>query len=126
MGRGRAKPETIRRGIQQKVGTTIVGEFRWGTIACQNRGSDPLNRYWPSNDNFVPIRSQNINGQLAGLARFSHQVSQRGGADGHGFKTRDRGLIRRSRQYVEEPAGVQRNRHARVRRRGKSLVRNAG
>ncbi len=60
------------------------------------------------------------------LARFSHQVSQRGGADWHGYKARDRGPIRCSRQYVEEPEGVQRNRHARIRRRSKSLVRNAG
>jgi len=41
------------------------------------------------------------------------------------FSQRDRGLRRRTRQYVEEPDGAQRGRYARMRRRGRNLVGNA-
>ena len=40
--------------------------------------------------------------------------------------SRDRGPRRRTRQYVEEPDGAQRSRHARIRRRSRKLVRSAG
>ena len=59
-------------------------------------------------------------------ARISHQGSSRGGGDGRGYKARDRGPRRRSRNYVEEPDRAQRSRHACIRRRSRSLVRNAG
>ncbi len=49
-----------------------------------------------------------------------------GGADAHGYKARDRGPRRRTQQYVEEPDGAQRSRHARIRRRSRNPVRNAG
>src|SRR4030042_1065781 len=59
----------------------------------------------------------------ASLALFSHQVSSRGSAAGRGYAAsltaRDRGLRRRScgfaaglDEYVEEPEGAQRSRHA--------------
>ena len=64
--------------------------------------------------------------KILDLARFSHQISSRGGADGHGYKARDRGLRRRTRQYVEEPDRAQRGRHAWIRCRSRKPVRNAG
>jgi len=70
---------------------------------------------------------------LPTLARISHRVSLRGGADGRGYKAhlahfsqRDRGPRRRTRQYVEEPDGAQRSRYARMHRRSRNFVRNAG
>jgi hypothetical protein len=70
--------------------------------------------------------------RLDPLARISHKVSQRGRAGRHGYKShlarpsqRDRGLRKRTRQYVEEPDRAQR-RHARIRRRIRKPVKNAG
>ena len=56
----------------------------------------------------------------------SHQISLRGGADGHGYKAHLRQFSRRDRQYVEEPEEAQRSRHARLGLRNRKTVRNAG
>src|SRR3990172_3100105 len=64
--------------------------------------------------------------EIIPIARISHQGSSRGGGDGRGYKARDGGPRRRSGHYVEEPDRAQRSRHACIRRRSRSLVRNAG
>jgi hypothetical protein len=71
------------------------------------------------------------------LDRFSHRTSSRGGADGRGYKARNEGPRRQAcseaaglDEYVEEPEEAQRSplwrRHARIRRRSRRTVRNAG
>ena len=41
-------------------------------------------------------------GHTKALTRFSYRILSRGGADGHGYKVRDRGPRRHTGQYVEK------------------------
>ncbi len=52
----------------------------------------------------------------------SHQVSYPPCPDVCGYKVRDRGFRRRTRQYVEKSDGAHRSGHARIRCRNGKLV----
>ena len=60
------------------------------------------------------------------LARISHGVSQRGGADGHGYKAREGKIPQAYLTVLEESDRAQRSGHARIRRSSRKPVRKAG
>ncbi len=94
----------------------------------QHRGAKPGSATELSEEGWAVAReiAAEVANAAARLTRIIHEGSQRGGADGRGCKARDRGPRRHTRQYVEEPEGAQRRRHARIRRRSRSFMNNAG
>jgi len=116
---GKAFIQTAR--LHQTVRTRLFRMYRPG---FQKK---PFLFYLYPVDFLPPIRSE-IHKNLALLAcrrltRIIHEDSERGGADRRGYKARDREPRRRTRQYVEEPEGAQRRKHAWIRRRSRSSSR---